>query len=41
VVFVGMIADHIGLPVTYSLSAVIGFIAIPFIMMLPGNKTIP
>jgi FSR family fosmidomycin resistance protein-like MFS transporter len=40
VVIVGMIADHIGLPATYCLSAAIGFIAIPFIMMLPENKTI-
>jgi hypothetical protein len=36
-----MIADHLGFPATYCLSAAIGFIAIPFIMMLPGNKTIP
>lgn len=37
VVIVGMIADRIGLPATYCLSAGIGLISIPFIMMLPGE----
>lgn len=41
VVIVGMIADHIGLSATYCISAAIGFISIPFIIMLPENKMIP
>ena len=37
VVVVGFIADMIGLSATYSISAVIGLLAIPFIWKLPGN----
>jgi len=37
VVIVGLIADHIGLPLTYCISAAIGLIGIPFILMLPKN----
>jgi hypothetical protein len=32
---VGIIADHIGLPLTYAISAAIGLISLPFILMLP------
>jgi len=35
VVFVGMIADHIGLRATYLISAGMGLLSIPFILMLP------
>ncbi len=40
VVIVGIIADHVGLPLTYCISAAIGLISIPFILMLPKNKAI-
>jgi len=40
VVFVGIIADHVGLPLTYCISAAIGLISIPFILMLPKNKVL-
>ena len=35
VVIVGIIADHIGLPLTYCISSAIGLIGIPFILILP------
>jgi FSR family fosmidomycin resistance protein-like MFS transporter len=35
VVFVGMIADRIGLHTTYLISAGVGLLGIPFILMLP------
>ncbi len=38
VVVVGLIADAIGLHNTYLLSALLGLVAIPFIVMLPGKK---
>ena len=42
VVLVGMIADRIGLHKTYLISAGIGLVGIPFILMLPrGNGTEP
>ncbi len=41
VVIVGFIGDHIGLRMTYFLSAIFGLAALPFIMMLPGKFTGP
>ena len=40
VVVVGFIGDLIGLRATYFVSASIGLVAIPFILMLPKSKTI-
>ncbi len=38
VVLIGLIADRTGLQTAYLLSAVAGFVGIPFILMLPGAK---
>jgi FSR family fosmidomycin resistance protein-like MFS transporter len=38
VVIVGYVADHAGLRNTYLLSAVLGVLAIPFILMLPADR---
>jgi len=35
VVVVGFIADHIGLNATYLISAAMGLIGIPFVLVLP------
>lgn len=41
VVVVGFMADHIGLDRTYSLSAVVGLLGIPAILMLPRKTAVP
>lgn len=41
VVVVGFMADHIGLERTYSLSAVLGLLGIPAILMLPRKTAVP
>lgn len=41
VVVVGFMADHIGLERTYILSAVLGLLGIPAILMLPGKTAVP
>ncbi len=40
VVLVGFMGDHIGLHATYLISAVLGFVGIPFILMLPGRRSL-
>ena len=38
VVLIGLIADHAGLQVAYGISAMVGFLGIPFVLRLPGTR---